>query len=323
MFRFDSRCLLLLSVCLCKPLYADQGLLVQHLSAQPITALIGLPAAAMRSEGTQIQLSIEHSNVFMGGESVTEKLLLDGETSALHTRFSKRINPCWQADAAVVYLSHDGGFLDKPIEDWHGAFGLPNASRQFEERDKLEYAYQSGENVVRQLLSNEQGFGDIQLSVQRFQACQSGSPIWRAGAKLGAASDDGFFGSGSSDLYIDWQSSRRRWTQRFDGALSIGLLAPGNANNLPKQNPLVAFGSMGAEFNWSPSVSIVAQLDWHSAIFDSTLEELGQISGQLTLLGRKKLRGGNAFEVSFSEDIVADTAPDFSVRLAWLQGLGR
>ena len=321
MFRFNSWCLLLLAVCLCKPLHADQGLLVQHRSAQPITALIGLPVAAVRSDKTHVQLSIEHSNVFMGGESATEKLVLDGETTALHGRFSQRISSCWQTDAAVVYLSHDGGFLDKPIEDWHSVFGLPNASRQFEDRDRLEYTYQSGGEIVRQVVSNEQGFGDLQLSVQRFQACQQGAPIWRVGTKLGIASGDGFVGSGGTDFYVDWQSSRRQWTQRFDGALSFGLLAPGKANNLPKQNPIVAFGSMGAEFNWSSSVSVVAQLDWHSAIFDSTLEELGRVSGQFTLLARKKFRGGNAFELSFSEDIVTDTAPDFSVRLAWRQAL--
>ncbi|MEE9334011.1 MAG: DUF3187 family protein [Granulosicoccaceae bacterium] len=320
MFRFNSWRIFLLAVCLCKPLYADQGLLAQHRSAQPITALIGLPAASVRSDGMHVQLSIEHSNVFMGGASAAEKLMLDGETTALHARFSKRLNPCWQTDAALVYLSHNGGFLDTPIEDWHSVFGLPNASRELVETDKLEYSYQSGDDVVRQVVSNEQGFGDIQLSIQRFRACEQGAPIWRVGTKLGIASDDGFFGSGGTDFFIDWQSSRLKITQRFDGSWSVGLLALGKANNLPKQNSLVAFGSLGSEFHWSSSLSIVAQLDWHSPIFNSTLEELGRVSGQFTLLARKKLRG-NALEVSLSEDIVTDTAPDFSVRLAWRQGL--
>ena len=319
MFRFNSWCFLTLAVCLCKPLYADQGLLLQHNSAQPITALIGLPAPTVRSDGMHVQLSIEHSNVFMGGESATEKLLLDGETTALHARFSKRLTQCWQTDAALVYLSHNGGFLDKPIEDWHRVFGLPNASREFAAIDSLDYSYQSVDNSGRQVATNEQGFGDIQLSVQRFHACEQGAPIWRVGTKLGIASDEDFFGSGGTDFYIDWQSSRRKLTQRFDGSLSVGLLAPGKANNLPKQNAIVAFGSLGSEFHWSSSLSIVAQLGWHSPIFDSTLEELGRVSGQLTLAARKKLRGSNAFEVSFSEDIVTDTAPDFSVRLAWRQ----
>ena len=323
MLRYYVCCLFSLSVCLCKPLHADQGLLIQHRSAQPIAALIGLPAAAVRSEGTQFQLSIEHSNVFMGGASRTEELLLDGETTALYARLSKRLSQCWQTDAALVFLSHDGGFLDRPIETWHGIFGLPNAFRDLAEVDSLEYFYQSSDGAGRRVVSSERGFGDIQLSVQRFQTCEQGASLWRAGTKLGIAADDGFFGSGSTDFYIDWQSSRRQLTPRFDGSYSFGLLAPGKADNLPKQNSIVAFGSLGTEFNWSSSLSIIAPLDWHSPFFDSSLVELGRVAGQFTLALRKKLKGGNAIEVSFAEDIVTDTAPDFSVRLGWRQSVGR
>lgn len=274
----------------------------------------------MRASGTHVQVSVEHSNVFMGGGSETEELILDGETSTLFARFSHRINSCWQADATLAHFSHMGGFLDSPIEEWHRIFNLPNAQRNLSPVDELEYVYQVGDDVLRGVTSNEQGFGDIQFSVQRLHACTRGAPVWRVGAKLAVANDETFFSSGGNDFYIDWQSSRRRLRARLDGAMSFGVLLPGKANNLPEQNPVVGFGSFGLQYQWSRSGSIVAQLDWHSAFFDSELEELGRVAGQFTLAARKQFANSHQLELSFAEDIVTDTAPDFSVRVAYRHG---
>ncbi len=75
MLRYKLCWPLLTAVCLCKPLHADQSLFVQHRSYHPVAALFGLPAAATRSDQRNVQLSVEHSNVFMGGasENVVEK----------------------------------------------------------------------------------------------------------------------------------------------------------------------------------------------------------------------------------------------------------
>ncbi len=319
---FKLRLLALAAVCLCKPLHADQGLFIQHRSQHPVTALFGLPAASTRSVQSSFQFSIEHSNVFMGGGSTDEALFLDGESTQFHLRYSQPLSACWQADAALVYLAYSGGFLDQPIEDWHQFFGFPDAERHLIETDQLNLVYQQNGTNVRSLRTNEAGMGDLRFSVQRFLGCDRGAPVVRVGVKLSSAKQNEFFGSGANDVYIDWQSSTYRWRNRIDSAFSLGVLAPGEADNLPDQRAIVWFGVLGAEFRWSKTASIVAQLDWHSPLFDSELEELGNIAGQLTLAARKTLKRGGQIELSFAEDIVTDTAPDFSVRLGWRFGLG-
>jgi hypothetical protein len=191
------------------------------------------------------------------------------------------------------------------------------------ETNQINLVYQTDDIDVRSLRSNDAGLGDLQFSVQRFLGCEKGAPIIRAGIKVSAGNQDDFFGSGAHDAYLDWQSSTYQWRDRFETAFSMGLLVPGKADNLPKQRNVVWFGALGAEYQWSRSGTIVAQLDWHSPLFDSELEELGNVAGQLTLAARKTLKQGGQIDLSFAEDIVTDTAPDFSVRLGWRYGLGR
>ncbi len=312
-----TRFLLIVAVSFCQPLYADPNVLVQHRSAHPLAALLGVPAVAVRVDRTELQLSIEHSNVFMGGVSDRERLFLDGETTQLHLRLSQRLTPCWQVDGALVYRSHVGGFIDEPIENWHRLFGLPNAERHLVSVNQLDYFYESDGVEQRSVQSTQHGLGGLQLSIQRLHGCERNTAVWRAGIKVGVDDDNGFFSSGGNDLYVDWQSSRQQLSTDISAAYSAGFLTTGQVSNLPQQRAVVAFGSLGAEWQWTNRASIIAQLDWHTPLFKSRLEELGNVAGQFTLAARRRLLRGGDVEISFSEDIVTDTAPDFSLRLAW------
>ena len=92
--------------------------------AQHVIALQhGLPAAAPRlSTKNELQLSVVHSNVYMGGASAQERLLLDGETSVLNLRYRWRATPCWQFNLDSEWIAHSGGWFDKPVEAWHKFF---------------------------------------------------------------------------------------------------------------------------------------------------------------------------------------------------------
>ena len=73
---------------------------------------------------------------------------------------------------------------------------------------------------------------------------------------------------------------------------------------------LAAFGSSTLAWKLSPRFSLKVQFDFHSAFYDSKLKELGDFSGQLVLGGSLILGRKLQLDVSVSEDVIVDTAPD-------------
>ena len=125
--------------------YAEQGddsALTQLRGQHAVSAVFGLPAVAARPVQTrEWQVSIEHSNQFMGGVAGDDALLLDGETSEVMIRQRQRVGECIQFEAAVPFIQHSGGSFDEAIDRWHRIFGLPDAHRADAPFDALFYGF--------------------------------------------------------------------------------------------------------------------------------------------------------------------------------------
>lgn len=300
------------------------GNFIQQRALDPIKLQTGLPEAASRlSTRSELQLSVLHNNVFMGGRATTERLIFDGESNQVNLRYRRALNACWQVNLSGALLSHSSGWFDNPVDDWHQAFGLPDAQRGEWPANQLDYTYEKG-NRQQSLTSDTSGWGDAQLQVQRYVGCSSASPIIRAGAKLPIGASDRFLGSGGLDLFLDVQSAWRKTqpASRWQWAASVGVLKSGKNDLVAEQESLVGFGVAGLNLTLNAQWQFLGQLDWHTPMFTSELRELGDTAVQLTLgLRYQSLRAG-AWEVSFSEDAVIDTAPDIAVRLAWVSRFG-
>jgi len=311
------------------------GYFFQQRALDPVKLQTGLPEPAGRLHGDQksngrdnnlknseLQISLLHNNVFMGGRADNERLILDGESTQLNVRFSRRINACWQINAATAYLAHSSGWFDQPVNDWHQLFGLPDAQRGDWPNNLLQYAYEKN-GEIHALPGEASGFGDMQLQLQRSLGCQEHSTLFRLGAKLPLGEPENFFGSGSIDVFVDAQLPWRafRPNSRWQWSGSAGLLFAGKNDLLAKQNPVSAFGVFGVNAQITSKLSFVGQMDWHSPMFDSQLRELGKLGNQLSLGLRYNGALGN-YELSFSEDVAVDTSPDIVVRLAWISRFG-
>ena len=76
------------------------------------------------------------------------------------------------------------------------------------------------------------------------------------------------------------------------------------------------FGSNTLYWQLNPSVQLKLQLDWHTALYDSELEEIGDNSAQLVLGGAINLNRDTQLEIFVTEDIAVNTAPDVVFGLA-------
>ncbi len=303
---------------------SDQAALFQHRAQHAYNAVIGLPSVASRPvQSWEWQIALEHSNQFAGGMAGDEVLLLDGETSELTLRHRQRVGPCWQADVTVPFIAHSGGLFDRAIDDWHQFFGLPDAQRGETAKFDLNYSYVDQDGQRAGVASSENALGDIQLSIQRSLGCFAtadstrSEPIVRLGVKLPTGRVNVLSGSGEPDVYADIQSPIWTHGTRWRTGVALGALLIGQTDRLAPQRTVALYGSAGAQFVLTHRWRLIAQLDWHTPFYRSNLRELGDPALSLSTGFRYLGPADQSIELSISEDISVDTAPDIVARLAW------
>jgi len=311
----------------CYDLIAEQSddvALIQHRNQHAYNAVFGLPAVATRPvRSREWQVSLEHSNQFMGGLADDERLLIDGETSELVISHRQRLGACVQLEVTVPFIQHSEGSFDDAIDGWHKVFGLPDAHRDTAPFFSLDYSYGTAEGVAPHVNRPQSGIGDVQLSIQRSLGCRATSdataaePILRAGVKLPTGSVSELHGSGEFDGFVDYQSPVLTFGNRWKSGAAIGLLYVGDSPLFVRQNALVSYGTLGVQFVLSNRLRLLAQLDMHTPFYNSNLRELGapavSLSGGVRFLGP----ADQSIELTVSEDAAIDTTPDIVARLVW------
>lgn len=293
---------------------------IQQRALDPIKLQTGLPEAASRLHTpSELQISLVHNNVFMGGVADSERLVLDGESSQLNLRYRRKINACWQVNVSGAWLAHSQGWFDQPVDDFHQFFGLPDAQRGEWPSNELDYSYETrdGEQTLR---GETYGWGDAQFQLQHYLGCTSDAPVVRVGLKLPIGAHEQFLGNGSVDMFADIQSTwkKLRPSSRWQWAASVGVLKIGKNEFMAESKPLVGFGVAGLNYTLNSRVQVLGQLDWHTPMFDSGLRELGKPGAQVSMGVRYQTKARGAWEFSFSEDVAIDTFPDIVVRIGWV-----
>ncbi|MFK8081998.1 MAG: DUF3187 family protein [Granulosicoccus sp.] len=300
----------------------DDSVFFQQRSQHAYNAVFGLPAAAPRLVQTvEWQVSVEHSNQFTGGQSGSDSLRLDGETTRVDLRHRQRLAACWQFTANVPLIAHSEGKFDRAIDDWHTFFGLPDANRAGTDFGTLNYEFSNATGLKHAIDRPQSGIGDVQFALQRALGCfatadsTKAESILRLGIKLPTGNPAELRGSGAADVFIDWQS--RLWSDgRWHSGFALGLLLNGQTEKFAEQERIAIYGSFGAQYLLYQQLRLVAQLDGHSAFYKSELRELGDPAINLAVGARYLISRAYTFELSISEDVAIDTTPDIVARLA-------
>ncbi len=293
----------------------------------PLVRIYGLPTAAratLLGKGrASVRLTVEVANSLTRSRRSGEAILLDGETTrgALTLRYG--LGPRVEVGIEVPYLSHSGGVLDRFIENWHDAFGLPQGGRDRVPRNRLAFIYIRDSEVAVDLEKDASGFGDLRLltALQLWgETSGSSSAALHLSLKLPTGDSERLLGSGSTDLALSLAGARN-WPLEL-GRLSVfgsaGLLLMGDSEVLEEQQrPAVGFGSLGA--GWAPRerFGLKLQLNGHSSFYrDSNLNEIDSGSVQLTVGASLGLTPATVLDLAVTEDILVDTAPDVVVHFS-------
>ena len=87
-------------------------------------------------------------------------------------------------------------------------------------------------------------------------------------------------------------------------------------SHLPRVKDWAGYGSFSLIWKRWQSVALKTQLDFHTALYKSSLSELGKFSGQLSVGGTIAINKKMSLDIGVVEDIITDTSPDVVFHLS-------
>src|SRR5690606_16367625 len=157
--------------------------------------------------------------------------------------------------------------------------------------------------------------GDVSLSLGRsFDASARGARRQlKATLKLPTGDESWFAGSGSPDFALTWLASRRAeaWGRPGGYFWGVGGLLLGSPDRIEfdaRRGGLMSV--VGGGIRPFPRWGIKAQVELHSALYESRLREIGDPGVQLTIGGWRDLGGRGVVELAVNEDLAVSSSPD-------------
>ena len=289
----------------------------------PLVQIFGLPhseGGRLLGDGElEVHLLTGVANHSAIGSNLREQVSLDGETyrALLGVRFG--VSERLQLGADLPYLSHSGGTFDRVVERFHEVTGLPNGERDRQATNDLLYAYSLDGVPVYLVDRSRSGLGDLRLSaafaLHGYQADAKRSVALHGTVKLPTGEASSLLGSGGTDMSLGVAlTDARTFGQRNLVLFAYGgLFALGDPDvQGGAERDAGVFATAGIAWSRWSRFTVKAQLELHSAVYDSELEEIGRTAGQLVFGGSLRFSEMLTWEFAATEDISVSTTPDIA-----------
>ncbi|MFC4311216.1 DUF3187 family protein [Steroidobacter flavus] len=314
---------------------ADEPIAVGHLARNagapfvvrdqnPLLAGFGVPSTmpSRLTSGFAGGLDLYWGSTAIMQSHGDEALLVDAETrearAILEGKLTDRVG--WRLQLPYRYTG--GGSLDSFIDSWHDTFGLPDGARSALPRDQIAIAYTRAGTRELNVTSSSSGLADIQaaLGYELHSAPGSALTAW-LDVKLPTGDADKLTGSGAADVsfVLAGQHSplNSRWT--VFGQAGVTYLGDGDLLPSDQQRSVVWSGMAGVSVLAWRGLSLKAQIDAHSAAYDSDLDFFSN-AVVLTVGGDYLFKSGWRLDLGVSEDIAVEHSPDVVFVLGIHQG---
>ncbi|OZG70516.1 hypothetical protein BTA51_25625 [Hahella sp. CCB-MM4] len=290
----------------------------------PTTNIFGLPDLQTRelSPDSRFELSLSShlANTYINRSAGEDDAIIDGEIMVAAIKGRWKLNEHYDVSLYVPYVQQDEGQLDNLIYDWHEWFGLPQGGRTEATNNQFKYRYRHNGQTLMELNDSEAGLGDIRLGLQR--SFVWGEQTWLAQMEIKAPTGDADYlnGSGAWDasLGLGWQQEVESQLGRFSHFAAAGLSYLGDMDLRlsSAQNNWAASARTGFHWHALQWLTITAQLDTHSPLYDSDLKSFSSFPLQLTAGGRFIINRSTDIQLSMGEDLNTVVSPDFAVNAA-------
>jgi hypothetical protein len=313
--------MLLARVC---PAKAAEIRAFHNINQLPLKQIFGLPSldnSPLTEAGKwRLNFIANLSNTYDYSAQGGEQLLTDVETfrGSLTASYAPWNN--WQLSVEVPYVSHNGGFLDDFIYDWHDFFNMSQNGRTKENSDQLQISYLADSGTSFDLPGSSSGLGDIRLNGAYTLPWEKRAFILSTEVKFPTGDFDKLTGSGGYDfsvgLTLNDPQSLEKYRITMYGGLAVLFLGDIDGELAAMQNNFAVAGRVGIGWQATQLIQLKLQLDGQSALYDSDLKELGNTAFQLVMGGSLTFTDDLYLDISVAEDINTATAVDVAFQLA-------
>lgn len=297
---------------------ADDPFRVRNLN--PPVAVFGLPTWDRVPDVRAFGVTMELANHYRLSARGSDVLILDGETLRTTFSYEHAFGDGWSIGAEVPFYRQSGGVLDDLIDGWHSTLSLPDGGRNNRPEDELLFQLARGAQAFFELRDSGSGVGDAKLSVARRIGSERQFVV-RGSVKLATGKESILAGSGSTDLALTLLRTRSAQLKNRQAGYywGVGALALGDPDRIRFDSHAAGFvGLIGGGVGIGPRFGFKAQIDVHSALYDSPLGEIGQTAVQATIGGWWQLRAAT-LDFAVVEDLHVSTVPDvvLTMGLRW------
>lgn len=297
-------------------------------SLNPLTQTFGIPSPALPEPWSTgwsgLALQQEVASIYALESRGQDQLILDGEVWRTTLTLDYGISQDWLLSLHLPFIQHKAGHLDGLIDHWHDWLSLPDGNRNKRSQNAFLYDYRSGNRVFHHQSRESRGIGDLRLSLSRQIQLPDKQLFVTFDTKLPTGKVEELSGSGSLDLSLsamvrDSDSlADYRMTLFWGGG--IAYLGSADFALAHTQNHWLWATRAGAGWEFRPTLHLKAQLDHHSAVYDSPLRATGSHALQLTAGISWYLTPDTRLDLAFSEDLATTVTPDITFSAGLRQG---
>ena len=107
-----------------------------------------------------------------------------------------------------------------------------------------------------------------------------------------------------------------KWGATVHASGGVLWMSSGDVIDSRKKN-FAAFGSASVNYPLWERTILTLQIDAHTALYRSNLDELGEASAQFTLGGSYYFSPSSQLDLAFVEDLTVDSSPDAVFQIAY------
>ncbi|MEM6708690.1 MAG: DUF3187 family protein [Pseudomonadota bacterium] len=287
----------------------------------PFSGLYGVPRMRGAGSAQGVSVALDQVSNFSSSNDGATQIFQDGETSVLRLTAARAFaDERIDVGVELPWVRHSGGELDRYIDGFHRAFGLPEGGRENAPRNQLDLLLRvAGETEVRRQDSGG-GLGDTVIW-GGYALLETDNRAVRARAQLKLPTGDAaeITGSGGLDLsaWVELFDQQLLASLKTDITAGIGMTYLGAGDLAPAAQkrwvPIAHFGIHRALGRWL----FTGQLDAHGALFDLSVDQLGEPALLGTLGVRRPFGEGQQLTVSLVEDLIGQSTSDVVFQLAW------
>jgi hypothetical protein len=315
------RAVLLVAVAVGLPAFGadDSPLRIRNLA--PASGIYGEPrplGGEVLSSGYELTFNTEVANNFTSDASGQTLAFFDGETTYFTYGFRQAVADGFEWGIEVPWITQYGGQLDHPIEKFHDVFNFPNNGRTRAKLNKIDYFISDQNKVYVDFQDEKDGFGDVRVSGgYQLLRTPERSLALRALVKLPTGDVAKLTGSNGTDVasWLDYTDRELLARLHLSMTAAIGVMVLGDGDLLPKdQNRFAGYGHFGLSYPFSDAWSLKAQLDYHTQLIDTSVDQLGGEALQGSFGASWQVTPRFWSELAMAEDLTSGSTSDVMIQ---------